>query len=105
MTDGTTLPASLFAYGVSFGLGVALGLAFLWGLWLTVRRLEVTRHPGFLMMGSLFLRLGITLTGFYFISQYGDWQHLLAAVVGFTLPRLLIAHRIRAPGISGEPRP
>ncbi|AOY90202.1 hypothetical protein BKP64_07795 [Marinobacter salinus] len=93
------------AYGISFALGVALGLAFLGGLWLTVRRLGEARHPGLLMMSSLFLRLGITLAGFYVVAQYGDWQHLLAAVAGFTLPRLLIAHRIRPPGIGGEPRP
>ena len=103
MTEGESLSGLLLAYGGSFGLGVLLGMAFLWGLWLTVRRLPTTRHPALLMLASLMLRFGLTLAGFLIIARYGSWEYLLAAAVGFTLPRLLIGQRLQHATAREEP--
>lgn len=77
--------------------GALLGLVFFQGLWLTVRRLEQTRHPIVWMLGSLLLRFGLVLVGFFLLARQGDWRLLLAAVAGFSLARLLIT-RQRRPG-------
>jgi len=74
----------LAASGVA---GAVLGLGFFGGLWWTVRRIPVSRHPGLLVMTSLLLRMGVVLTCFYLILQL-HWQALIAALVGFTLARI-----------------
>jgi len=85
----------LITYCSFFGCGLVLGCAFLWGLWITVNRLPVARHPAALMLTSLFLRLGLTLAGFYALTLYGGPGALLTAAAGFTLPRIVAARRIR----------
>lgn len=75
--------------------GALMGLAFFAGLWTTVNRLKETRRPAIWIFASLMLRLGLMLTGFLFVARFGGWEHLLAAVAGFTLSRLVIVHRLR----------
>lgn len=103
MTEPTSLLIPWPGYGPFFLLGTALGLIFVGGLWLTVRQLARSRHPGILVTTSLLLRFGITLAGFYVLAQDGDWRYLLAAAAGFTLPRLLIAHPLQSPKASRRP--
>jgi len=80
----------LLGYLASLGLGLALGMFFLWSLWLTVRSLPTSRRPALLMLGSLTFRFAVVIAGFYLVARYGDWQHLLLTTAGFVLPRLLI---------------
>ena len=72
-------------------VGALLGAAFFWGLWVTVRRLSKASNPAAWILGSLLLRFGLVLAGFYLLALYGDWQQVLAAAVGFTLSRLFMA--------------
>lgn len=102
MTEGESLTALVLGYGGSFALGCLLGIVFLWGLWLTVRRLPTADHPALLMFASLMLRFGVTLAGFLLIIRMGSWEHLLVAAIGFTLPRLLIRHRFQGPAAREE---
>jgi len=95
VTESLPQLSVLITYGSFFGCGLVLGCAFLWGLWLTVNRLPGARHPAMLMLTSLFLRLGLTLAGFYALTLYGGPGALLTAAAGFTLPRLVAARRIR----------
>ena len=80
----------------SFVAGVLLGLAFFWGLWATVKQLGQKRHPVLMILGSLALRFGLVLFGFYLLAQHGGWQQALSAAIGFTLIRVLIVHRLRS---------
>lgn len=98
MIDGTLtlLAREIPGYLASFGLGCLLGSLFLWGLWLTVQRIPSSRHPAALILGSLVLRFGLTLAGFYLVARYGHWEHILITATGFTLPRLLANQRIQA---------
>ena len=73
-----------------FGFGILLGIFFYGGLWLTVRRLATTHHPFALSLGSLLLRMAVTLAGFVFVL-HGRWQNAAVALVGFTAARLLLA--------------
>lgn len=103
MIEGESLTALMLGYGGSFMLGCLLGSGFLWGLWLTVRRLPTAEHPALLMLASLVLRFGITLAVFLLIARTAGWEHLLVSAVGFTLPRLLMKHRFQAHPAGEDP--
>ena len=92
----------------SFGLllcmaslaGLALGLVYFGGLWLTVRRLAGSKRPGFLMLGSFVARLLVTLYGFYLVMD-DSWERLLACLAGFLVARVALT-RALAPGRNGQ---
>ncbi len=66
--------------------GVALSAVFFGGLWWTVRKGLVSRRPAVWFFVSLLLRLGIVLTGLYWVSG-GQLKPLLACLLGFILAR------------------
>ena len=70
-------------------VGVALGLVFFGGLWWTVRHGTVSSRPALWFVASLVVRVGLTVTGIYLVSG-GQWQRLLACLVGFWLARVLV---------------
>lgn len=73
--------------------GALLGFVYFFGLWITLRQLPRRNNPGLWMLSSLPLRLGFVLSGFYLIMRVTGWQGLLAALLGFTLVRLIIVRR------------
>lgn len=78
------------SFVLSLLAGGMLGGAFYGGLWFTVRRLPVSRHPALLALASFWIRLALALIGFVFLMKQG-WKYGLTALVGFTLARLAIA--------------
>lgn len=74
--------------------GVLLGGFFFGGLWWTVRKAVSSRQPALWFLGSMLLRTGIVLSGFYFVSE-GDWKRLLASLLGFIIARLVVTRLIR----------
>jgi F1F0 ATPase subunit 2 len=76
---------------LAFIAGIALGILFFGGLWLTVKKLTTAKRPALLFLGSLFFRVSITLIGFYYIST-GNWQRLLICLLGFICARFIIIH-------------
>jgi F1F0 ATPase subunit 2 len=85
-------------WALAGGAGVFLGAFFFGGLWWTVRRGVSSKRPARLFLGSLLLRTGITVAGFYFVSG-GHWQQLLACLLGFTLARFIVT-RLAGPPIE-----
>lgn len=83
--------------------GAVLGLAFFWGLWATVSRLRKARHPALWMLSSLTARFAMVLAGFYWLTRYGGWEHVLAALIGFTILRLVMIRRLRPQQTKNEP--
>ena len=75
---------------LGFFAGVLLGVAFYGGLWLTVRRLPLTRHPAALTLGSLLVRTALVCGGILWVAR-GRWQNVLACVAGIAAGRLLVA--------------
>jgi F1F0 ATPase subunit 2 len=71
------------------GAGVLLGAVFFGGLWWTVRRGLSSKHPALWFLGSLVLRTGISLAGFYLVSG-GQWDRLLACLLGFVVARFIV---------------
>jgi len=81
--------------------GALLGVIFFGGLWWTVRKGLTSKQPAFWFLGSMLLRTGIVLVGFYFVAN----QHMARLVVclfGFIITRLLVTQMTRT---AGENRP
>ncbi len=85
----------ILSYMLSLLAGFFLGYIFFGGLWLTVRRLPQMKNPFLWMILSLLLRLGIALTGFYFIVRGGHWIRLLICLAGFMVVRYILAAPMR----------
>lgn len=74
--------------------GVLLGVIFFGGLWWTVNRGMSSKQPALWFFGSMLVRTGIVLLGFYFIL--GDnWKRLLVGLVGFMVARLITTRLTR----------
>ena len=82
-------------------MGVLLGAMFLGGLWWTVRQGLSSKRVALWFLGSLLLRMGVALAGFYFVSG-GHWERLLLCLLGFVMARLVVTRLTRP---SGENRP
>jgi F1F0 ATPase subunit 2 len=80
--------------------GAALGGFFFGGLWWTLRRGLASERPALWHLGSLLLRMGLTLPGFYVVAD-GQWQRLLTSLVGFVIARSIVL-RITRPAASGH---
>lgn len=76
--------------------GILLGALFFGGLWLTVRTGVSSKRPALWFLGSLLLRTGIVLAGFYFVSG-GHWKRLVACLLGFVLARFIVMWLTRPP--------
>jgi len=86
MSDLLALALALFA-------GALLGTFFFGGLWWTVQKGIVSDRPALWFLGSLLLRTGLILAGFYFVSQ-GHWSRLVACLVGFLVARIIVVTRL-----------
>ena len=69
--------------------GLALGTIFFGGLWLTVKKALLSKKPALWFLGSLVVRTGLTIVGFYYIAR-GNWINMLICLVGFVIARLLV---------------
>lgn len=96
MNEPLSLAFAVFA-------GALLGAMFYGGLWWTVRQGASSRRPALLFLGSLLLRMGVALTGFYFVSG-GHWQRLLLCLLGFVLARLAVTWLTRPPCKNQPPQ-
>ncbi|MGC9451359.1 MAG: ATP synthase subunit I [Oceanipulchritudo sp.] len=83
-------------------VGLVLGGVFFGGLWWTVRKGASSPRPALWFGGSMLVRTGIVLAGFYLVSG-GQWQRLLVCLLGFVIARFLVMRLTRAP--SGLPYP
>ncbi len=72
-----------------FITGLALGVLFFGGLWLTVKKALLSKKPALWYLGSLVLRVGITMLGFYYIAM-GNWSNMLICLLGFVIARFIV---------------
>jgi len=78
-----------------FVTGLVLGTIFFGGLWITVKKAVKAKVPALWIFSSFFLRIVITLAGFYFISS-GNWKRLMICLMGFIVARFLVIHFTRS---------
>ena len=69
--------------------GLIMGAIFFGGLWWTVRKGVSSKRPALWFLGSLLLRTGVVVAGFYVVSD-GQWQRLLACLFGFAVARFIV---------------
>jgi F1F0 ATPase subunit 2 len=86
MTDTVYLIASL-------GAGAVLGIVYFRGLWQTLLRLPDFKRPAWSMSWSFVARVGIVMSGFYFIMD-GHLERLGMAMAGFILMRQILVRRL-----------
>ena len=89
MNEALTLTLSSMA-------GAALGAIFFGGLWWTIRKACASERPALWFFGSLLLRMSLVLVGFYFVGR-GNWQRLVACLLGFIVARLAVIWLTRTP--------
>lgn len=85
---------------LAFAAGAAIAVVHFGGLWLTVNRLLVARHPSALATLSFLARMTVTVAGLVMVTS-GEWYRLVAAVAGFLVVRLVLA-RLWGPSGSIE---
>lgn len=81
----------------ALAVGLVLGVFFFAGLWWTLRRGLASEHPARWFAGSLLVRTGVTLAGFYLVAQ-GQWQRVLACLLGFVIARAAVTRLVRSTG-------
>lgn len=96
LTDVWTWVGALLA-------GAVLGSVFFGGLWWTVRRGIASPRPALWFVSSLVARVALALAGIYLVSG-GQWQRLLACLLGFWLARALVM-RITAASVADRAVP
>jgi F1F0 ATPase subunit 2 len=77
------------------GAGILLGAIFFGGLWWTVHKGVSSQRPALWFLGSMLVRTGIAVAGFYVVSD-GRWQRLVACLLGFVVARLLVTQLARS---------
>jgi F1F0 ATPase subunit 2 len=94
----------LFSVASALAAGLLLGAFFFGGLWWTVVSGVSSPQPALWFFGSMLLRMGATLAGFYFVGRE-DWRRWLLCVFGFVLARLTVKWLTRPPIQRQNPGP
>ena len=81
---------------LALATGLSLGAIFFGGLWWTVRKGVSSKHPALWFLGSLLVRMSLVLVGFYFVGR-GNWQRLVACLLGFIIVRFCVMRLTRTP--------
>jgi F1F0 ATPase subunit 2 len=76
--------------------GLLLGAMYFGGLWWTVRRGVSSARPARLFFGSLLIRAGVALAGFYLVGR-GHWERMALCLVSFIVAREIVKALTRAP--------
>jgi F1F0 ATPase subunit 2 len=79
---------------LAFIVGASLGAFFFGGLWWTVQKGVSSESPALWFLGSVLLRTGVVLAGFYFVAQ-AHWSRLAACLLGFVIARVVVVRRLK----------
>jgi F1F0 ATPase subunit 2 len=81
-----------WAIPLCFGAGLAIGLFYFGGLWLTVSRLSTSRHPALLFAGSFIIRT-LAAVGAIGLLSGGQWLLVAVCMLGFIIMRTVLTKR------------
>lgn len=79
----------IFIWILALLAGLVLGLFFFGGLWWTIQKGLTSKYAGLWFFGSLIVRTGVLLTGFFLVAD-GHWQRLVACLIGFIVARWIV---------------
>ncbi|MBK8702892.1 MAG: hypothetical protein IPN33_04300 [Saprospiraceae bacterium] len=83
------MTTEIFNWILTLLAGVLLGGFFFGGLWYTIQKGLTAKYPAVWFLGSMLVRTGVVLTGFYFTSG-GKWERMVAALIGFIIARFVV---------------
>jgi F1F0 ATPase subunit 2 len=99
MTKMSELIQETTSFIIIWCIGLGLGCLFFGGLWWTVRKSILSARPALWLLSSLLIRMGLTLSGFYFVLTRDlggePWQRLMLCLLGFLIARLLVTQFTR----------
>ena len=76
--------------------GLALGLLYFGGLWITVQKMAVSKNPRVLMISSWLIRLGIVLPGLWLVLKQGAGVFCIAfgvfVTTRFVIQKIAVRH-------------
>jgi len=84
---------------LALAAGALIGAAYFYGLWWTIGRMSSSRRPALLLLGSSLVRTAVAVAAFWLISG-GQWQRLVACVLGFVLARLVMMRVYRPEAVA-----
>ncbi len=87
--------SELLSLAAALIVGIMLGAFFFGGLWWTVRKGMASERAALWFIGSMLLRTGVVLLGFYFVLG-DDWRRLVAGLLGFVVARLMVMRLTRS---------
>ncbi|GAB7024154.1 ATP synthase subunit I [Salidesulfovibrio brasiliensis] len=90
----------LIALALCLVAGCGLGLFFYGGLWWTLEKLR--KNPAkahLLVFASFIIRTSASMAGIWFVTG-GQWQKVLAVMVGFLLVRFVLTRKLGPNAIS-----
>jgi len=76
--------------------GLALGIFYFGGLWITVRLVPKVSHPKKLLFISFVLRISLVLAGLWLVLRLHS-LHFLATLAAFFLVRFIVLSRASRP--------
>lgn len=79
---------------ISFLIGLLLGGLYFGGLYLTTQRFNNAKSPALFMILSFVLRMGVLITGFYYLSKSG-YKNILIGLLAVMLVRFLMLFNIK----------
>jgi F1F0 ATPase subunit 2 len=74
---------------LAWAAGLLLGATYFGGLWWTVRRAVSSARPARLFLGSLLVRAGVAIAGFYLVGR-GHWKRMALCLVAFIVAREIV---------------
>jgi F1F0 ATPase subunit 2 len=84
----------LLSLYIPFLAGMAFGVCYFAGLWLTVGKLPDSAHPFLNHFLSFVVRTTLLLAGFYVVMD-GCWDKLAAVLFGFLIVKGLFVYRLQ----------
>ncbi|MBI9074049.1 MAG: ATP synthase subunit I [Desulfatibacillum sp.] len=91
------IPEVLGYFFAAFAWGVALGLVFFWGLWITVRHVVSSPKPKAWLTFSMLLRFTLLLAGFYGVARLFP-PGIIPAMAGVLAARAYVSRKTRKTG-------
>lgn len=79
---------------ISFLIGIALGILYFGGLYLSIQKLNSVKHPSLLMVASFTIRMGLLIGTFFYISK-GTYKDILFTLVGVILVRFVMTFTVK----------
>jgi F1F0 ATPase subunit 2 len=86
----------LLGFAGPLAAGLLLGAFFFGGLWWTIAKGLASPRPALWFFGSMLVRTGVLLTGFYLVGRE-DWRRWAVCLLGTVLARVIVRRVTRPP--------